>query len=98
NGRNESRDHRPRAGGDPNGADEPPLRCGVGTDAATNLRPGTRDRRCGDSTASDRAGSITLSRCFVRMLNVGLLLSCMAGAANAGEAVDKTLAVKADGL
>ena len=32
------------------------------------------------------------------MLNVALLLSCMAGAANAGEAVDKTLAVKADGL
>ena len=32
------------------------------------------------------------------MLNVGLLLSCFASAANAGEAIDKTLAVKADGL
>lgn len=34
----------------------------------------------------------------MRVLNVGLLLSCIVGAAHAGEAVDKTLAVKADGL
>lgn len=34
----------------------------------------------------------------MRVLNLGLLLSCMAGVAHAAEAVDKTLAVKADGL
>ncbi len=34
----------------------------------------------------------------MRVLNVGLLLSCVAGAAQAGEAVDKTIAVKSGGL
>ncbi len=34
----------------------------------------------------------------MRALKLGLLLSCFAGVAHAGEAVDKTLAVKADGL
>ena len=32
------------------------------------------------------------------LLKIGLLLSCFAGVAHAGEAVDKTLAVKADGV
>jgi DUF4097 and DUF4098 domain-containing protein YvlB len=34
----------------------------------------------------------------VKALKLGLLVSCVAGVAHAGEAVDKTLAVKADGL
>ncbi len=34
----------------------------------------------------------------MRVVNFGLLLWCMVGAAHAGEAVDKTLAVKSDGL
>jgi DUF4097 and DUF4098 domain-containing protein YvlB len=34
----------------------------------------------------------------VKVVNVGLLLWCIASAAQAGEAIDKTLAVKADGL
>ena len=53
---------------DPLGAGEPPQRRGVGADAATDLRTGTRDRRRGDS-ANGRAGSITLSRCIVKALN-----------------------------